>query len=75
MDSSYWNQDSSSKNAYSNSFNYKEIIRSKNLFIDKTPKKNNSIKTSKILNENYKKHDFNYLVYYLFIKLTKMIII
>ena len=64
MDSSYWNQDSSSKNAYSNSFNYKEIIRSKNLFIDKTPKKNNSIKTSKILNENYKKHDFNYLVKY-----------
>ena len=66
MDSSYWNQDKSAKSAYSNSnsFENKIVIHSKNIFNNKTPKKNHLIKNSDIFDKNYKKQDFNYLVKY-----------
>jgi len=64
MDSSYWNQDKSSKSAYSNSFENKIVIHSKNIFNNKTQKKNHLIKNSDIFDKNYKKQDFNYLVKY-----------
>ena len=64
MNSSSWNEDNSSKSGYPNSLDYNMIIHSKNLFDDKTPKKNRTIKKSNLQNNKYKKHDFEYLLKY-----------